>query len=368
MKAALEMLGAAKLPLVLSGGGVAYSRSSADLVRLAESLSVPVVTTGNGRGTIPETHPLCLGRPGFGGYNVVADKALEKCDALLCLGAGISDMTTYEFTATIGAKNIMVVNISPDCLAPQAPKARLVLGDVADFPPSGARRVGWTQRTTTHSLGEELAEARQTWDMQLWACTTRQTKLACPGYVIKQLAGKVPEDTIVSVGPRTHQVYTFAYMPCKYPLSSFPLSNFGSMGFGMAAAMAAKLVHPDRTVVVVLGDGDFMMTMQDLETAVREGINIKIFILNDFRYGVLNLRQRLQFGGRIIGTEHNNPDFAQLAKCFGAAGYRLDSPLQVDQVLDAALAEEGVAVVDALIDRDGFPPVNAEAFMRMSAG
>jgi acetolactate synthase-1/2/3 large subunit len=368
VKAALEMLSAAKLPLVLSGGGVAYSRSSADLVRLAESLSVPVVTTGNGRGTIPETHPLCLGRPGFGGYNVVADKALEKCDALLCLGAGISDMTTYEFTATIGAKNIMVVNISPDCLAPQAPKARLVLGDVADFLRQALVELGGRSAPPRTAWGEELAEARQTWDMQLWACTTRQTKLACPGYVIKQLAGKVPEDTIVSVGAGTHQVYTFAYMPCKYPLSSFPLSNFGSMGFGMAAAMAAKLVHPDRTVVAVLGDGDFMMTAQDLETAVREGIDIKILILNDFRYRVLNIRQKLQFGGRIIGTEHNNPDFAQLARCFGAAGYRLDSPGQVDQVLDAALAEKGLAVVDVLIDPDDLPPLNAEAFFRMSAG
>jgi acetolactate synthase I/II/III large subunit len=108
--------------------------------------------------------------------------------------------------------------------------------------------------------------------------------------------------------------------------------------------------------------------MQDLETAVREGINIKVLILNDFRYRVLNFRQKLQFGGRIIGTEHNNPDFAQLARCFGAAGYRLDSPSQVDQVLDAALAAKGLAVVDVLIDPDDMPPMNAEATLRMSAG
>jgi len=368
VKAALEMIAYAKLPLILSGGGVAYSRSSAELARLAEALSVPVITTGNGRGTMPETDPLCLGRPGFGGFNLVADKALEKCDALLCLGAGISDMTTWEFTTPIGAKNILVVNISPHCLAPQAPKARLVLGDVADFLRQALAELGQRREPPRPAWSEALAEARQTWELMLWACTTSQGKLPCPGYVIKQLAGKVPEDTIVSVGAGVHDTYPIAYMPCKHPLSSFPLSNFGSMGFGMAAAMAAKLVHPDRTVVVVLGDGDFMMTMQDLETAVREGINIKIFILNDFRYGVLNLRQRLQFGGRIMGTEHNNPDFAQLARCFGAAGYRLDSLDQVDQVLDAALAERGVVVVDVLIDRDGFPPVNAEAFMRMSAG
>jgi acetolactate synthase-1/2/3 large subunit len=368
VKAALEMVSAAQLPLVLSGAGVAYSHSSAELVRLVEALSLPVITTGNGRGTIPETHPLCLGRAGFGGGNWAADKALEKCDALLCLGAGISDMTSYEFTVPIGAKNITVVNISAECLAPQAPKSRLVLGDVADFLRQALAEVGQRREPPRPAWGEALAEARQTWELMLWACTSRQSKLPCPGHVIKQLAGKVPEDTIVSVGAGMHLLYPMAYLPCRHPLTYLSTVNFGSMGFGLAAAMAAKSVHPDRTVVAVLGDGDFMMTMQDLETAVREGINVKIVILNDFRYRVLNFRQRLQFGGRIIGTEHNNPDFAQLAKCFGAAGYRLDSPDRVDQVLDAALAEKGLTVVDVLIDPDDVPPMNAEATLRMSAG
>jgi len=368
VKAALDMITSAGLPLVLSGGGVAYSRSSSELVRFAEALSVPVVTTGNGRGTMPETHPLCLGRPGFGGFNLVADKALEKCDALLCLGAGISDMTTYEFTAPVGAKNIMVVNISPRSVAPQAPKSRLVLGDVADFLRQALVELGQRQEPPRPAWTEALAEARQTWELMLWACTTSQGKLPCAGHVIKQLAGKVPDDTIVSVGAGIHDTYPIAYMPCKHPMSAFPLSNFGSMGFGMPAAMGAKAVHPDRTVIAVLGDGDFMMTIQDLETAVREKLDIKVIVLNDFRYGVLNLRQRLQFGGRIIGTEHSNPDFAELARYFGAAGYRLDSTEHVDEVLDAALADKGVAVVDVLIDRDALPPVNAEAFMRMSAG
>jgi acetolactate synthase-1/2/3 large subunit len=211
-----------------------------------------------------------------------------------------------------------------------------------------------------------LAEARELWNLIVWSCTSRQGKLPCPGHVMKQLAGKVPEDTIVSVGAGTHLLYPMVYMPCKHPLSYLSTVNFGAMGFGLAAAMAAKSVYPDRTVVAVLGDGDFMMTVQDLETAVREGLDIKIVILNDFRYRVLNIRQKLQFGGRIIGTEHNNPDFAQLAKCFGAAGYRLDSPDKVDQVLDAALAAKGLAVVDVLIDPDDVPPTNLEAFLRMS--
>jgi acetolactate synthase-1/2/3 large subunit len=368
VKAALELINTARLPLILSGGGVAYSRSSAELVRFAEALSVPVITTANGRGTIADTHPLSLGRPGFAGHNLVADKALEKCDALLCLGAGISDMTSYEFTAPIGAKRIMVVNISAECQASKAPKSELVLGDVADFLRQALVELGARQEPPRPAWSEALAEARQAWEMQLWACATPRGKLPCPGHIMKQLASRVPEDTIVSVGTGTHETYAVAFVPCNCPLSFLPTSNFGSMGFGMPAAMAAKLVYPGRTVVAVMGDGDFMMTVQDLETAVREGLNIKIFILNDFCYRVLNWRQKLQFSGRIIGTEHNNPDFAQLARSFGAAGYRLDSAGEVDHVLDAALAEKGLTVVDVLVDPGDIPPINLEAFMRMSAG
>ncbi|MDM7999215.1 MAG: thiamine pyrophosphate-binding protein [Dehalococcoidia bacterium] len=368
VKAALDMLTAARLPLVLSGGGVAYSHSSPDLVKFVEALSLPVITTGNGRGTIPETHPLCLGRVGFGGGNVVADKALEKCDALLCLGAGISDMTSYEFTSPIGATNIMVVNISPECLSPQAPKSKLIVGDAADFLRQALAELGGRREAPRGLWTEALAEARELWNLIVWSCASRQGKLPCPGHVIRQLAGKVPEDTIVSVGAGMHLLYPMVYMPAKHPLCYLSTVNFGSMGFGLAAAMAAKSVYPQRTVVAVLGDGDFMMTMQDLETAVREGLDIKIVILNDFRYRVLNFRQKLQFGGRIIGTEHNNPDFAQLAKCFGAAGYRLDSPEQVDRVLDSALAAKGPVVVDVIIDPEDMPPMNAEATLRMSAG
>ena len=121
-------------------------------------------------------------------------------------------------------------------------------------------------------------------------------------------------------------------------------------------------------MLAVLGDGDFMMTMQDLETAVREGMNIKVLILNDFRYRVLNFRQRIQFGGRILGTEHGNPDFAELARCFGASGFRLDSPGKVDEVLDAAVSRKGPVLIDVIIDPDDVPPMNAGAILRLAAG
>jgi len=365
---ALNMIDSATLPLVLSGAGDSYSHSSGGLVKFAELLSLPVITTGNGRGTIPETHPLSLGRVGFGGGNLVADRALESCDALLCLGAGISDMTTYEFTAPLAAKNVMVVNISPGSVAPQAPESKLVLCDVADFLGRLVEELGDRREPARSSWDQALAEARVLWDGLLQTSLNREGSLPSPSRVIKEIANKLPGDTIVSVGAGMHLLYPMAFMPCNHPLSFLSTVNFGSMGFGLAASMTASMVHPERAVLAVLGDGDFMMTIQDLETAVREGLDIKILILNDCQYRVLNVRQKLQFGGRILGTEHGNPDFAELARCFGASGYRLDSPEQIEQVLDAAVSEKGPVVVDVIIDPEDMPPLNILATLRMSAG
>ncbi len=159
-----------------------------------------------------------------------------------------------------------------------------------------------------------------------------------------------------------------AFLPCREPLSYLSAVNFGAMGFGFPAALAAKLVYPEKEVVAILGDGDFMMTLQDLETACREGIKVRVLVINDNMYRVLNLRQRLQCGGRILGTCHGNPDFAALARTFGASGWRLERPEEIVTVLEEALSAPGPAVVDAIIDPDDLPPFNLEATLRMGMG
>jgi acetolactate synthase-1/2/3 large subunit len=214
---------------------------------------------------------------------------------------------------------------------------------------------------------EVLAEARTTWDSLLQALLQREGRLPSASRVMSELAQRLPSDTIVAVGAGVHLLYAMAFMPCNHPLTYLSTVNFGAMGFGLAGAMAACKVYPGRSVLAVLGDGDFMMTMQDLETAVRQRLDIKVLILNDFQYRVLKLRQRLQFGGRVLGTEHGNPDFADLARCFGAAGYRLDAPGKIGAVLDAALSQGGPVLIDAIIDPEDLPPTNVQATLRMSA-
>ncbi len=364
VRAAIDMLSAAKLPLVLAGGGIAYAGASSELVKFAERLGVPVATTGNGRGVISETHPLSLGRAGFGGGNLIADKALERADALLCVGCGISDMTTYEFTLPLGMDNIMVASIS-GYMAPQAPPARVSLCDAAEFL-TAANTMQVDKSGTAEAWTETLADARATWAMMLDGALARPGDLPSGARLARGLAASLPADAVVCVGAGTHLLYAMDFMPCTEPLTFMSTVNFGSMGFGFAANLAAKAIDPERASIAMLGDGDFAMTLQDLETAVREGLGVKVFVMNDSQYRVLNIRQKLSFAGRVHGTEHGNPDFAELARSFGAAGYRLDREELIEEVLDSALAEEGPVVIDVIVDPEDLPPLNLEATLRMS--
>ena len=170
---------------------------------------------------------------------------------------------------------------------------------------------------------------------------------------------------MITVGAGLHLLYPMAFLPCRQPLTFLSAVNFGAMGFGFPAALAAKLVHSDREVIAILGDGDFMMTVQDLETAAREKIAVRVFIVNDNAYRVLAFRQQAQWGNRIYGTQHSNPDFCKLAESFGVPAWRISEASQIDQTLAAALGHAGPSLVEIVTDPSDLPPTNLEAALRM---
>jgi acetolactate synthase-1/2/3 large subunit len=364
----LGMVKEAKRPLLLSGGGVAYARCSDLLLRFAEALQAPVITTGNGRGTIPEDHPLCLGRVGFGGGTTAADKALEQADVVLGLGCTISDITSYEYTLPISGE-VILVNIDLEALLTSRFRAQYMIeADVKDFLVEALGAVKDYRPPLRNEWLGMLEPAQQEWRLLIEAAISSDKVPLSPGRVVHELARLLTEEHIITVGAGTHLLYPMAFLPCRKPLTFLSALNFGAMGFGFPAALAAKLVHPEAEVVAILGDGDFMMTLQDLETACREGIKVLVLVINDNMYRVLNLRQRLQCGGRVLGTCHGNPDFAALARSFGAAGFRLERVEDIVGALQEALAAPGPAVVDAIIDPDDLPPLNVEATLRMGMG
>lgn len=364
----LEILKRARRPLLLFGAGIAYAGCSDLSVRFAEAVQVPVITTGNGRGTIPENHALCLGRAGFGGGNTVADSALSEADVVLGLGCTLSDMTTYEYTLPVPGE-VILVNIDMEALLGSRYRVQHPIeADVKDFLAEALAAVKDYRPPSRLDWWNVLESKRQEWRSMLDAAIGSDKVPLSAGRVVHELSGLIAEDAIVTVGGGTHVVYANDFLPCLRPLTYLAAVNFGAMGFGLPAAMAAKLVYPERQAVAVLGDGDFMMTLQDLETACREGLAVKIMVLNDNMYRVLNLRQRVQYQGRVLGTCHGNPDFAALAGDFGASGWRLDKVEDIVPVISEFMGAAGPAVVDVIIDPDDMPPTNLEAVLRMSQG
>ena len=366
VKKAVDRLEAAERPVLISGGGVALAGASDRMVRFAEAVQAPVITTGNGRGTVPETHPLCLGRVGFGGGNTVADTALSRADVILGLGCTVSDLMTYEYTIPLEGE-VFLVNIDGKAMEKSYFQAQdRIEADPGDFLELAIDQIEGYEPPSRDAWWEILKPVQEGWDASLKAAIASDKIPLSPGRVIHELSEILPPDHIIAVGSGMHVMYPMSFLPCVRPLSYLQSVNFGAMGFGFPAALAAGLIHPEKEVVVILGDGDFMMTVQDLETAVREGIKVRVLVINDGMYRVLNFRQRMQYEGRVIGTCHGNPDFAELARTFGASGWRLERPEEIRPVLEEALRADGPAVVDIIVDPDDMPPANIEAALRMS--
>ncbi len=354
----------AERPLILAGAGISYSGSSGLLKQLVEGLNVPVITTSNGRGTLSEVHPLCLGRCGFGGGNIAADEALKLADVILGIGCTLSDLTTYEYTLPIQA-DIFVVNLDTDNEAKKIPIKQAVFGDAADFLATALKKLPQEPPKTREKWFSAFEAPKKTWaDLVTAACDREKTPLS-PGFVCNTLNDLLPKETIITVGSGTHVLYAIGYIPRYQPLTYLTAVNFGAMGFGFPAALAAKLCKPDHTVINITGDGDFMMTVQDLETAVREEIPVKILIINDNSYRVLYLRQKFLFEGRVLGTQHSNPDFVKLAESFGAEGIRIEKPSDVKPGLQKMLDCKKPVIVEAIVDPDDMGPTNLEAVFNM---
>ena len=360
----LAALMTASRPLILAGYGVAYAGASSDLLRFVETLNIPVVTTGNGRGVVSEDHPLSLGRLGFGGGSPVADAAFQKCDVLLTLGCGVSDMVTYEYSLATDA-DVHMINLDPESTEKPVYVESHLCCDVGLALQTLNRLVAAENLPAKASWSQHLDEARASWQFLLQTAAEQLKSPLSPSYVFSKLDAMLSPQAITCGGAGMHVVYANDYLKARGPHQFLAAVNFGAMGFGMAAAMAAKQCLPAREVIAVLGDGEFMMALQDLETVVREKLAIKIFIVNDNSYRVLEFKQRLNYQGHVIGTQHKNPDFMKLADAFGLPGIRLDKPADVEAGIARALKQSGPVLIEIVTDPEDLPPTNVDATIRM---
>jgi acetolactate synthase-1/2/3 large subunit len=355
IKEAAARIMAAERPILYVGGGTLNGDATAELRQLAETARLPVVTTLMGKGAFPETHELFAGWPGMHGPKW-SNWALNKADLIVACGARFDDRVTGKLSAF--APGASVVHLDID--AAEIGKLRR-----ADVPVVGPLKQ--VLRDIAAELVKLEAEGRgkgrgpEAWLAQIAAWreefplrySTRGDGLK-PQALMETLqsltAGR--DDVVFTTGVGQHQMWAMQYLLCEHPRTFITSGGLGTMGYGLPAAVGAKAARPDATVICVDGDGCFQMTCQELATAVLENLPIVVVLVNNGYLGMVQQWQDLFFDERLsqVHLTHQVPDYAGLAEAYGAAGYTVSSPDEVEGVLEEALALGRTAVVDCRVD------------------
>jgi acetolactate synthase-1/2/3 large subunit len=347
--AAARAIEAAKRPILYVGGGVANAHATDELRRLAETARLPVVTTLMAKGAFPESHELHAGWPGMHGPKW-SNWALNKADLIVAAGARFDDRVTGLVSAF--APGASVVHLDID--AAEISKIRH-----ADIPVVGPLKpvLGELERDLRASAGgrtepwlRQIAEWREAFPLRY----EREGEMLKPQRVLEALqeltAGR--DDVIWTTGVGQHQMWAMQYLLCDHPRTFVTSGGLGTMGYGIPAAIGAKAARPEATVVCVDGDGCFQMTGQELATSVLEDLPIVVVIVNNGYLGMVRQWQDMFFEERFsqVRLTHSLPDYAQLARAYGALGYTVENEEELEGALAEALAAGRTAVVDARVD------------------
>ena len=342
IRRAAKLIESAERPVLYVGGGTLKSRASSELLEFAESTNMPVVTTLMARGAFPDSHPQHLGMPGMHGM-YAAVLAMQRSDLLISLGARFDDRVTGRLDGF--APDAKIIHIDID----RAEFNKVRHADVA---------VHGEVRDNIVALNAAVSSTR---DLSAWWRQLRDWKQEFPlvydppnhegplrpQAVIEAIAESSPAGTIVTSGVGQHQMWAAQHWRFEEPGTWINSGGAGTMGFGVPAAIGAKVGRPDRTVWTIDGDGCFQMTAQELVTARAEGIPIKVAILNNAYLGMVRQWQEMFYDGRYseVYLSADLPDYVKWAESMGCVGLRARTPAEMKSVIDQANEINDVPVV-----------------------
>lgn len=366
---ALELLLAARRPLILAGGGVICSEASVELLRFAEHVNIPVYSSFMGKGAISARHPLHLGIAGCWG-EYPAQEAARNADVILALGCRFSDIHASSwlpgYTYNIPPTRLIHVDIDPQEIGRNYPTELGIVGDIREVLrqlSELAERAGPTrERTGWH---EQVEAWKSEWSNFIEPEKASDAVPIDPRRVIKELRAAASDDTLMITDTGNHQTWVEQYWDAYGPQMVFTPGGFAGMGFGTYGVLGLKLARPEQPAVCVTSDGSFMMFPGAVATATEYDIPAVWVILNNYTIGVIRDLQRFYMDGREIGTsfvkqstgEFWNPDFAAMAESMGALGLTVDEPSDLGSAFETALASGRPAVIDVKVNRDTAVPL-----------
>jgi acetolactate synthase-1/2/3 large subunit len=340
----LKLLENAERPTIMVGGGVAWSQAGPEIMRLAELLMAPVVTTLMAKGSVPENHPLVLGVCGMHGRQV-ANYALNNCDVLLAIGTRFSDRVTGKLSE-FGAKTKVVhVDIDSSEIGKNVKGRVGLVGDA------------WT---VVHALiaGLQNRKKAATWKQRILElnkqCTCNYdltSEPLKPQKVIHELSKHLPEDAIITTEVGQNQMWALHFFKCYGKRQFITSGGLGTMGFGFPAALGAKVAAPDRVVADIAGDGSLQMVSQEFATAMENDLPVIIALLDNGWLGMVKQWQKLFYGERYIATKFGrNPDFVKLAEAYGAEAIKVERPSEVAEAIKRGVKAEVPMLLDFIVD------------------
>ena len=354
-KAARAIMRARRVVLYV-GGGVIASDASVGLAALAETCRLPVTTTLMGLGAFPSDHALSLGMLGMhGGY--AANMAVYNADCLIAVGARFDDRVTGKIDQFAPQAEIIHIDIDPSSISksvkvhiPIVGDAKRVLARLLD----DVREEGAAQPPTP------LREAREQWLRQMAQWQQKHPfryewddEVIKPQYVVEEVSNLTRGEAIIVTGVGQHQMWAAQHYRFRHPRHWLTSGGLGTMGYGLPAAMGAQVARPDRLVVLIDGDGSFVMNSQELATVVENQLPLKCVIINNGGHGMVRQWQDVIYGGRFQSIDLSaSPDFVKLAEAYGAVGIRASKPNEVVPALEKAFAVPGPVVVDVMVDKD----------------
>jgi acetolactate synthase-1/2/3 large subunit len=341
---AAKIISEARSPIVLAGNGVARGRASEALRNFTDALGIPVVETFMGKGSLPDAHPLCLGTVGLQERDYVSC-GLDRADAVICVGY---DLVEYAPERWNPRRDKRIVHIDPSPAEVDA-AYQVAVGVQGTIAESLARI---TERTSARSNSGSIPGGGALKEMiqkEFRAEAEGDSFPLKPQRVVRALRQVLGDNDILISDVGAHKLWIARMYPCAAPNTCVISNGFASMGIALPGAIGAKLVYPDRRVLAACGDGGFLMSAQELETAVRIGTQFVVLIFEDSAYGVIRWKQLKRYG-RSAFVNFGNPDFVALAQSFGCRGYKVTAAEELQRILEEAFRQRVPAVVTCPMD------------------
>ena len=342
IKDAVKMIEASKMPLLLIGAGANRKKTGKALTKFIDQTGIPFFNTQMGKGVVDERHSKFLGTAALSDYDFL-HCAINRADLIINVGHDVIEKPPF-FMEEGGTKVIHINFFAAQVDEVYFPQLN-VIGDITTSMEHITRHI--TNKNNWDFTYYDRIKAEVESHLTKYSQDNRFPIL--PQHLVHIIREELPDDGIVTLDNGVYKIWFARKYKCYQPNTLLLDNALATMGAGLPSAMCAKLINPNKKVISVCGDGGFMMNSQELETAVRLGLNMVVIILNDSSYGMIKWKQE-GMGFDNFGLDYKNPDFVKYAESYGAVGHRPTSDKNFKEVLSKCLNINGVHVIDLAVD------------------